>query len=314
MDDLELEVRKTVLDNAIKYEGKPSVNSVMSALLGSRADLRSRAAEVKSLAEKLVDEISKMSLEDQIAELKQIAPELLETPDTVEVEEEKVIEGTSVAQEAIRKIIDAQKELFAKLNIKKRDFSPKEVDQERLAKIEKDISSSLLEAVQRSNSREKGEATKIILDELLESIPEENEEEINEIKEIFYRIQKKLVRNLILEKEKRTDGRAFDEIRPITVEVGILPRTHGSALFTRGETQCLATVTLGTFEDVQRLDGIGDEAEKRFMLHYNFPPFSVGEVAFLRGPGRREIGHGALAEKSILPSIALRISPCLAII
>jgi polyribonucleotide nucleotidyltransferase len=85
--------------------------------------------------------------------------------------------------------------------------------------------------------------------------------------------------------------------------VGLLPRTHGSALFTRGETQSLATVTLGTFEDVQRLDGLGEEAEKRFMLHYNFPPFSVGEVQFLRGPGRREIGHGALAEKSILPSI-----------
>ena len=99
------------------------------------------------------------------------------------------------------------------------------------------------------------------------------------------------------------DGRGFDDIRPISIEVGMLPRTHGSALFTRGETQCLATVTLGTPEDVQRLDGLGEETEKRFMLHYNFPPFSVGEVSFLRAPGRREIGHGALAEKSILPAI-----------
>jgi polyribonucleotide nucleotidyltransferase len=101
----------------------------------------------------------------------------------------------------------------------------------------------------------------------------------------------------------RTDGRLFDDIRPITAEVGLLTRTHGSALFTRGETQALATVTLGTFEDAQRLDSLGEESKKRFMLHYNFPPFSVGEVGFLRGPGRREIGHGALAEKSILPAI-----------
>jgi len=112
-----------------------------------------------------------------------------------------------------------------------------------------------------------------------------------------------LVRKLILTNRKRVDGRDLDEIRPISIEVGMLPRTHGSALFTRGETQCLATVTLGTFEDVQRIDGLGEEADKRFMLHYNFPPFSVGEVSFLRGPGRREIGHGALAEKSIRSSI-----------
>jgi len=149
--------------------------------------------------------------------------------------------------------------------------------------------------------REK-EAQKI-LDRMLEPIPEENEDEIRETKEIFFQIQKKFIRDLIVNQGKRLDGRGFDEIRPISIEVGMLPRTHGSAIFTRGETQCLATVTLGTFEDVQRLDGIGEEGEKRFMLHYNFPPFSVGEVAFLRGPGRREIGHGALAEKSIVRSI-----------
>jgi len=143
----------------------------------------------------------------------------------------------------------------------------------------------------------------MIQDSLLEDIPEENEDERIEVKEIFYQIQKKLVRDLILNEKKRADGRRFDEIRPISIEVGMLPRTHGSALFTRGETQCLATVTLGTFEDVQRIDSLGEEAEKKFMLHYNFPPFSVGEVSFLRGPGRREIGHGALAEKAIRPAI-----------
>lgn len=220
-----------------------------------------------------------------------------------EIEEEKISEGATVAQETIQKIIHAQKDLYNKLNIQKREFSPKEIDQQRLAKIEEEISPRLRNTIQLKSKKERDEETKKILESLLEPIPEENEQEINEIKEIFYRIQKKLARDLIINQKKRADGREFDEIRPIFAEVGILPRTHGSALFTRGETQCLATVTLGTFEDVQRLDGIGEEAEKRFMLHYNFPPFCVGEVSFLRAPGRREIGHGALAEKSILPSV-----------
>ncbi len=220
-----------------------------------------------------------------------------------EVEELKISEGAVIAQETINKIIEEQKNLYKKLNIKKREFNPKDIDQKKYSKIEKEITSSLIKTIQLKIKKEREAETKKILESLLESIPEENEEEREEIKEIFFRIEKKLVRDLILNKGERTDGRKFDEIRPISAEVGILPRTHGSALFTRGETQCLATVTLGTFEDVQRLDGIGEEDEKRFMLHYNFPPFCVGEVSFLRAPGRREIGHGALAEKSILPSV-----------
>lgn len=220
-----------------------------------------------------------------------------------EVEEEKIVEGIILAQKTIDEIIKMQKDLYSKLNIQKREFSVKEIDQSKLEKIEKEISSSLRNAILAKNKKEREEATKKILNDLLETIPEENEDEINEVKEIFQSIHKKLTRDLVLNEKKRSDGRDFNEIRPLSIEVGILPRTHGSALFTRGETQCLATVTLGTFEDVQRLDGLGERAEKRFMLHYNFPPFSVGEVAFLRGAGRREIGHGALAEKSILPSI-----------
>jgi len=220
-----------------------------------------------------------------------------------EVEEEKIIEGIILAQKTIDEIIKMQKDLYSKLNIQKREFSVEEIDQSKLEKIENNISSSLRNAILAKNKKEREEATKQILNDLLETIPEENEDEIDEVKEIFQSIHKKLTRDLVLNEKKRSDGRDFNEIRPLSIEVGILPRTHGSALFTRGETQCLATVTLGTFEDVQRLDGLGERAEKRFMLHYNFPPFSVGEVAFLRGAGRREIGHGALAEKSILPSI-----------
>ena len=220
-----------------------------------------------------------------------------------EIEEEKIIEAVTLAQKPINQIINAQKELYDKLSIKKREFRTKEIDQVHFERIEKEITSSLTQAILTKGKKEKDEETNKIMDKLLASIPEEDEGQINEAKKIFYRIQKKIFRDLVINQGKRIDGRDLNEIRAISAEVGILPRTHGSALFSRGETQCLATVTLGTFEDVQRLNGLGEATEKRFMLHYNFPPFSVGEVRFLRGPGRREIGHGALAEKAILHSI-----------
>jgi len=223
--------------------------------------------------------------------------------EATEIEEEKIVEGVSLAQETILQIIKAQKDLYEKLQIKKREFLAYDVDQKKLEKIDNEISSGLKDAIQIRTKKDREQAIQKILDSLIDPIPEENEDEIRETREIFFQVQKKIVRDLIINQGKRIDGRSFEDIRPISIEVGMLPRTHGSALFTRGETQCLATVTLGTFEDVQRLDGIGEEGEKRFMLHYNFPPFSVGEVAFMRGPGRREIGHGALAEKSILHSI-----------
>jgi polyribonucleotide nucleotidyltransferase len=220
-----------------------------------------------------------------------------------EVTEEKIIGAVVAAQDPIRRIIDVQKEQFQKLNIKKREFTPNLPDPAKLTELEQKIGPSLLAAIQTAGKKASEEAAQSILASVIEAIPEENEDERAEAKDLFYSIQKKLTRDLVLNQGKRVDGRSFDQIRPISIEVGMLPRTHGSALFTRGETQCLATVTLGTFEDVQRLDGLGEETEKRFMLHYNFPPFSVGEVSFLRAPGRREIGHGALAEKSILPAI-----------
>jgi polyribonucleotide nucleotidyltransferase len=223
--------------------------------------------------------------------------------EAVEVEEDKVVEAATLALEPIGRIIEAQKDLFRKLSIKKREFTVKAIDQAKSEQMEQRIAVDLLKAIQTPEKKASEAESSRILKGLIEEIPPENEEEISVAKEIFYNLEKKLVRDLILNQGKRADGRGFDDIRPISIEVGLLPRTHGSALFTRGETQCLATVTLGTFEDVQRLDGLGEEAEKRFMLHYNFPPFSVGEVSFLRAAGRREIGHGALAEKSILPSI-----------
>jgi polyribonucleotide nucleotidyltransferase len=130
------------------------------------------------------------------------------------------------------------------------------------------------------------------------------DEQKDEGKKIFEALKERIFRDEMLKNHRRPDGRAFDQIRQITIETSVLPRTHGSALFTRGETQALVTLTLGTKDDAQRIELLEPgEASKRFMLHYNFPPFSVGEVGFMRGPGRREIGHGALAERALLPII-----------
>jgi polyribonucleotide nucleotidyltransferase len=140
-------------------------------------------------------------------------------------------------------------------------------------------------------------------EEMLSTFEDEQVEEINFAKQFWHEMQNIALREEVMQRGQRLDGRRFDEIRDIACEVGVLPRTHGSALFTRGETQALATVTLGTSADAQRLDFVEGESTRRFMLHYNFPPFSVGEARFLRGPGRRDIGHGALGERSLLPVV-----------
>jgi polyribonucleotide nucleotidyltransferase len=221
-----------------------------------------------------------------------------------EINEETMLGAIEAAMEPIRRIIQVQKDLAEKMNVKKRPFEPKPLNEAKLAEIEGKIGASLYKAIQTPGKKAHEAAVEAVQKELLAGIPEENEDERAEAKLLFEKIYEKQARHMILDEGRRVDGRSFDDIRPITIEVGFLPRTHGSALFTRGETQSLATVTLGTVQDAQRVDGLGpEEVQKRFMLHYNFPPFSVGEVGFLRGPGRREIGHGALAEKSILPAI-----------
>jgi polyribonucleotide nucleotidyltransferase len=220
-----------------------------------------------------------------------------------EVEEDKLLEALDAAHAENQRIIRAQKDLYAGLGIRKREFTPKAVDAGKLARFEQEHGPALFEAMQVRGKKANEAALAAVREAVLAQVPEDKPEERLELKGLFYKLEEKLFRDMVLKKKLRTDGRGFDDIRPITAEVGLLTRTHGSALFTRGETQALATVTLGTFEDAQRLDSLGEESKKRFMLHYNFPPFSVGEVGFLRGPGRREIGHGALAEKSIVPAI-----------
>ena len=220
-----------------------------------------------------------------------------------EVDEELILGGITAATEPIRRIIELQKEHYVKLGIRKRAFTPKPHNEAAYADMESRIGAALTAALQTPGKKAAEAAVEKILADTLAALPEENPDQKAEAKRFFERLQEKTARRLTLDEGIRMDGRGFDDIRPISIEVGLLPRTHGSALFTRGETQSLATVTLGTTEDAQRIDGLGEEMQKRFMLHYNFPAFSVGEVGFMRGPGRREIGHGALAEKAILPAI-----------
>src|SRR5207248_10807513 len=165
------------------------------------------------------------------------------------------------------------------------------------SKVESRLSDAL--DTQKHPKAESYNLAKAYKKELLEALPEDDTAGREKLAKYYELIRERIFRDHVIQQRRRPDGRAFDEIRPISIEVGVLPRTHGSAIFTRGETQALVTTTLGTAEDMQRLEVFEGEAKKRFMLHYNFPPFSVGEVAFLRGAGRREIGHGALAERSI---------------
>ncbi len=217
------------------------------------------------------------------------------------VSEETVNDALQYAHGEIKKIIAIQKELATQLNVKKKEFTSPVLDDALLREVQGKIGDSLKEAMDTSGcSKLEGEQkVKAVREELLNGYPPEDEEKLKGVTRCFYEIESRIFRDNILNAKRRQDGRAFDVVRPITTEVGVLPRTHGSALFTRGETQALVNATLGASLDRQRMDVLEGETFKQFMLHYNFPPFSVGEAGFLRGPGRREIGHGALAEKAL---------------
>jgi len=219
-----------------------------------------------------------------------------------EVSEATIIEAIQYAHGEIRRIVAAQKELFAKLGLKKREFMAPARDEALYEEVRGKIEEALHDAMDTSKYIKLESHRKIaeLRKALVESYPEEDTGKRKLVAHFVDQVEERLFRDDVLQKRQRPDKRAFDQVRAISSEVGFLPRTHGSALFTRGETQALVTATLGTGEDQQRMDVLEGEAFKRFMLHYNFPPFSVGEVGFLRGPGRREIGHGALAERALL--------------
>ena len=222
-----------------------------------------------------------------------------------EVSEASIIEAIQYAHGEIRKIVAAQKELFQKLGVKKREFTAPARDEALYQEVCAKAQEALHEAMDTSRYIKQESHRKIaeLRKALVESYPEDDVAKRRLVAHYFDSLEERLFRDDVVLKRQRPDRRPFDQVRQISSEVGILPRTHGSGLFTRGETQALVTATLGTAEDQQRLDVLEGEAFKRFMLHYNFPPFSVGEVAFLRGPGRREIGHGALAERALISMI-----------
>ncbi|MBS1852461.1 MAG: polyribonucleotide nucleotidyltransferase [Acidobacteria bacterium] len=218
-----------------------------------------------------------------------------------EVKEETVVDAIEFGHTEIKKICAAINQLRDKAGKPKRAVTPPEFDQAYYNALQAKVGADLSDAL-NTEKHPKSESYALVKElkkKLLAELPEDDDDAQAKLKTYYETLRERIFREEVIEKKRRPDGRAFDKVREIWTEVGVLPRTHGSAVFTRGETQALVTTTLGTSEDMQRLETFEGEAKKRFMLHYNFPPFSVGEVQFLRGAGRREIGHGALAERAV---------------
>lgn len=219
-----------------------------------------------------------------------------------ELPEDIILEAIKFGHSQMQPLINMQEEMAKVCGKEKREIFLHKVDEGLLKKV-KDASVSRLDEINRLNTKEQREEAmdKLAKDLVEKFVTEDSGHAEKDVKYALYEAEKEEVRKFIIEKKKRVDGRKFDEIRKITCEVGVLPRTHGSGLFTRGQTQSLSVTTLGTSADEQMIDALEGETQKSFMLHYNFPPFSVGEVRPMRGPGRREIGHGALAERALKP-------------
>ncbi|RSL14869.1 polyribonucleotide nucleotidyltransferase [Edaphobacter aggregans] len=218
-----------------------------------------------------------------------------------EVAEDRVVDAIEFAHGEIKKICAAIEDLVSRAGKTKRTVTPAEVDQAYLDELTSKIGAQLKDALdtKKHPKFDSYALIKNIKDELKKDLPEGDAAAAKKLSKYYEVLREKIFRDQVLNERIRPDHRAFDEIRQVTVEVGVLPRVHGSALFTRGETQALVSATLGTTDDAQRLESYEGEQKRRFMLHYNFPPFSVGEVGRMSGVGRREIGHGALASRAI---------------
>jgi polyribonucleotide nucleotidyltransferase len=221
------------------------------------------------------------------------------------VSEQRLAKALTLALEACQPLIQMQDDLRAKVGKAKIEFIPKEQPKDLVDKVCELAGESLLEAITVKTKFGRSDAVRAVRDRIQQELEptygEGNPFPLKDFKGIFGALQSKQARGLVLDKGVRIDGRQPDEVRDLAMEVGLLPRTHGSALFTRGETQALVTTTLGTRSDEQKIDGLMTEEWRTFLLHYNFPPFSVGEARFLRGPGRREIGHGNLGRRGLAP-------------
>jgi polyribonucleotide nucleotidyltransferase len=221
------------------------------------------------------------------------------------VSEDDLLEALYFAHEAIQPILDMQQTLKSRCGKSKRDFTPPKQDEALVARVAELSQGGIEEANAIAAKDQRYERRKAIIQEVLAGLGPDFAEREAEVREIVQDLEKKFVREMILSRRSRIDGRGLADVRPIDCQVSMLPRTHGSGLFSRGETQVLSTVTLGSSSDEQKIEALEGEEYKTFMLHYNFPPYCVGEARFLRGPSRREIGHGALAErtmKAVMPS------------
>ncbi|MBV8831820.1 MAG: polyribonucleotide nucleotidyltransferase [Acidobacteriaceae bacterium] len=221
-----------------------------------------------------------------------------------EASEAQVLEAIEFGHDCCKKIVTGIRELVKLAGKPKREYVPPAVKDSVLEKISSAVREELSDALNTEKYGKLESYSRVDQAKAKAEALYDDEAEKSEAGKVFDSLKERIFRDEMLKDRRRPDGRAFDQIRPITCEVGVLPRTHGSAIFTRGETQALVTTTLGTKDDEQRIELFDPtETSKRFMLHYNFPPFSVGEVGFMRGPGRREIGHGALAERSLSPVV-----------
>ena len=219
-----------------------------------------------------------------------------------EVSEDEMMEALDFGHERIKKVIGIQIKLRELLGKEKLVVEPAPVNEDLKTSINSKAADKLSAACQIAGKHERGDAVKQIQNDLVAELnPDEDENIKGEIKDLFHDLEKTTVRNLVLDKQYRVDGRGLADVRPISIMTGYLPRVHGSAVFTRGETQALVSATLGTSSDEQRMDSLEFKGSKSFLLHYNFPAFCTGEVKFIAGPGRREIGHGMLAERSLIP-------------
>ena len=219
-----------------------------------------------------------------------------------EVSESVMVEALMFAHGEIRKLCQLQRSMYEALGVTKREYTPEPVNEEMLKELEEKFAADMRAALDVSTQSKLASYNAIddLKKRVIESYPEEEPAKREEAADLFDRLKERIFRDDILNNRRRPDGRRFSEIRPISIEAGWLPRTHGSSLFTRGETQALVTATLGTSQDVQYIDSLETgEYKRRFMLNYNFPPFSVGETGRMGSPGRREIGHGALAQRSL---------------
>lgn len=220
-----------------------------------------------------------------------------------EIPEETMLEAILFAHEEIKKLCGFIEEIKKEVGKEKQDFIVFKPDSQIEKEVREYTTEKLVTAIQTFEKQDREEAIDKVMEETLEKFMEKYPDNEKDIVETMEEILKEEVRRLILEEGIRPDNRKEDEIRPITTDVGLLPRAHGSGLFKRGQTQVLTVATLGAASDVQIIDGISEEESKRYMHHYNFPPYSVGDTRVLRGPGRREIGHGALAERALEPVI-----------